>query len=172
MKEEMLKEDWLSQKVEIREADGKGKGIFAVSLIEAGEKIIIWGGEYVDKSKALKEEQSGKRVMQWDEDLYSIETDGEDLGYFINHSCDPNTWMVGAFTIVAKQDIAVGEEVTIDYVLWEARGDRYIFEWECKCGSSNCRKRLTGADWKIPELQERYKGYFSPLINKWIKNKK
>ena len=28
--------------------------------------------------------------MQWDENLFSVENRGEDKGYFINHSCEPN----------------------------------------------------------------------------------
>ena len=168
MQEEMLKEDWLSPKIEIKVAHEKGKGIFAVLPINSGEKILIWGGQYVDEKKAIQEKARGKKVMQWDDNLYSIENNGEDLGYFINHSCDPNTWMIGAYTIIAKRNIKVGEEITTDYVLWEARGDDFVSKWECKCGALNCRKKLTGKDWKLTELQKRYKDHFSPLINKWI----
>ncbi|MGE5426230.1 MAG: SET domain-containing protein [Bacillota bacterium] len=170
MQEEILEEDWLSPKVEIRTTEEKGRGIFAVSPIAAGEKIIIWGGEYVDEKKSEEEKAKGKKVMQWDENLYSVENNGESLGYFINHSCEPNTWMSGAFTIIARRDIAPGEEVTADYALWEARGDDFVSKWECKCGKPNCRKRITGKDWKSADLQERYKDHFSPLINKWIKS--
>lgn len=75
--------------------------------------------------------------------------------------------MEGAFTIVAKRDVEAGEELTIDYALWEA-DENYISSWECNCGSSRCRKRVTGNDWRLAELQERYKGHFTPLINKRI----
>ena len=42
----------------------------------------------------------------------------------------------------------------------------FVSSWECSCGSSFCRKRVTGKDWRILELQERYKGHFLPFINK------
>lgn len=88
--------------------------------------------------------------------------------YYINHSCDPNIWLQDAATLVARRDIPAGEEITADYILWEA-DENYIAKWDCQCGSSLCRKKITGKDWRLPELQERYKGHFSPLLNKRIK---
>lgn len=160
--------DWVSSKIEIRKTAGKGKGAFAVGEIKAGEPLIIFGGEYTDSEGAKGARLAGKLVMQWDDNLFSVEDRGDDLGYFINHSCDPNAWMKDVFTIVAKRNIKIGEEITADYALWEA-DENYISKWECKCDSPICRKKVTGKDWRLPELQERYKNHFSPLINKRIK---
>jgi hypothetical protein len=159
---------WLNPKIELRESPNRGKGMFAVESIKSGEKILIWGGMYVAKAEAEKAKSTGKFVMQWDEDLYSIEDGrGSDDTYFINHSCEPNTWMDDMFTIVAKRDISPGEEITVDYAVFEV-DPTYASKWECKCGSSHCRKKVTGKDWMIPELQEKYKGHFLPIINRWI----
>jgi len=35
-------------------------------------------------------------------------------------------------------------------------------------GAKVCRKKVTGVDWKVKEIQNRYKDHFSPLINKRI----
>jgi len=164
------KETWINPKIKIRETVNKGKSMFATEPIKTGEKVLIWGGEYINKDKVEKTKANGKLVMQWDDDLFSVEKRGKDPGYFINHSCDSNTWMSDTFTFITKRDIKAGEEVTADYALWEANED-YVSEWECKCGSPLCRKRVTGKDWRLPEIQTRYKGYFSPLINKRLKNK-
>ncbi|MBI5356696.1 hypothetical protein HZB78_03715 [Candidatus Collierbacteria bacterium] len=75
--------------------------------------------------------------------------------------------MKDAFTITAMRDIKIGEEITADYAIWEA-DENYISKWECNCGSAFCRQRVTGKDWRLPELQARYKNHFSPLINKRI----
>src|SRR5262245_17355356 len=32
-----------------------------------------------------------------------------------NHSCDPNLWWEGPYDLVARRDIAAGEELTNDY---------------------------------------------------------
>ena len=41
-------------------------------------------------------------------------------------------------------------------------------EFDCYCGAHNCRGRVTGNDWKNPELWERYHGYFSPYLARRI----
>lgn len=141
--------------------------MFAVQKINKNESVLVWGGEYVKSEQAQKAKNEEKLVMQWDDDLYSIEDRGDDQGYFLNHSCDPNVWMDGPYTIVARRNIEVGEEVTADYALWEADENK-VSKWECYCGATGCRKRVTGKDWHIPELQEKYRGHFSPLLNKQI----
>ena len=105
--------------------------------------------------------------MQIDDNLYRVEERGEDESYYMNHSCDPNVWMTDAATIVTRRSISSGEELTIDYALFEAVED-FTAEWERVCGSSNCRKRVTGRDWRRSDLQERYTGHFLPLIGRRI----
>jgi len=163
------KETWINPKIEVRKTKGNGKGMIALDPFVAGEILIIFGGEYTDAKGAEEARSKGKLVMRWDDDLFSVEERGEDLGYFINHSCEANAWMKDAFTVVAMRGIKVGEEITVDYALWEA-DEKYIAEWECACGSPLCRKKLTGKDWRLPELQKRYKNHFTPLINKRIEN--
>src|SRR5205823_12609126 len=101
-----------------------------------------------------------------DTDLWSIEVAGANPGYFINHSCDSNVWMDDAFTLSARWPVEAGEELTIDYAMLEA--DVGAWDFECQCGSPVCRGVVTGDDWRRPELQHRYRGHFSPLINKLI----
>jgi SET domain-containing protein len=141
--------------------------MFARSPIKAGETVVIWSGTFVDREAAEGARADGKLIMQLDDNLYSVEERGEDPTYFMNHSCDPNVWMANAVTLVARRGIPSGAELTIDYALFEAVED-FEAEWECQCGSAHCRKRFTGKDWRIPELQERYAGHFLPLIIKRI----
>ncbi len=165
------KEDYINSKIEIRNAENRGRGMFATKLISQGEVVIIWGGNYVNKDQAEKAKTEGKLVMQFDENLFSIEDRGESSAYFINHSCEPNVWMKDSFALEAMRDILPGEELTADYVIWEANEEK-ISKWECVCGSKNCRHIVTGKDWQIPELQEKYYGHFLTLIQKRINNLK
>ncbi len=167
MKEKEISGDWISPKITILETAQKGKGMFANEFIKTGERILFWDLKYINKDTAEKCKEAGMLVMQWDDDLFTAEDRGTDLGYFINHSCDSNTWMTGISTLTAKRDINIGEEITADYSLWET-DEGYISKWECKCESPLCRKRITGKDWKIHEVQERYKNHFLPLILKKI----
>jgi uncharacterized protein len=160
-------ESWINPKIDVRSSPLHATGMYAKSLIKAGETVVIWGGNYVSKSEADKAKKIRKVVMQLDDDLYSIEDRGDDLTYFMNHSCDPNVWMKDAVTLIARTDIQGGNELTADYALWEG-DENFISSWTCVCGSTLCRTKVTGKDWKIPELQKRYKNHFSPLINKRI----
>ncbi len=162
-------ESWINRKAEILGSGTEGKGLFAKEDIMPGEVIVVWQGTYTDKQHAEKHKQEDKLVMQWDENLFSIENRGDDNGYFINHSCDCNLWMEDAYTLISRKSIKAGEEITADYALWEA-DENYVSEWDCKCGSVSCRKRVTGKDWQLKEIQEKYKDHFSPLINKRIKS--
>ncbi len=158
---------WLSPKIKVIDSSIEGKGMFATCGIKEGEIIVIWGGCYTDRIGALQKRQEDKGVMQWDEDVFSYETTGDDDPYSINHRCDPNSWMSDAFTIIARRTIIAGEEITADYALWETN-ESFVSTWKCNCGSVGCRGEVRGKDWRNPELQKRYRGHFSPLINKRI----
>lgn len=163
----LVDEDWISPSAKTKQSNIGGKGLFAVKPIKKGEAVVIWGGTYVGFEEAKKAKRGGKLVMQWDENLFSVEGRGKSPGYFINHSCDPNLWTKDVYTLIAAREIKKGEELTADYALWEA-DENYISPWDCSCGAVKCRKKVTGRDWQLPKLQKKYKGHFSPLINKRI----
>jgi hypothetical protein len=70
-------------------------------------------------------------------------------------------------TLVARRDIEAGEELTVDYALFEG-DESWVADWKCQCASEWCRKEITGKDWRLLELQERYRNHFSPWINRRI----
>lgn len=78
----------------------------------------------------------------------------------INHSCDPNSGFSDTITIVAMKDISPGEEVTWDYACSQTDFEQF----KCKCKTEHCRGVIKPDDWKKPELQAKYKGYFSPYL--------
>lgn len=63
--------------------------------------------------------------------------------------------------------IEPGEEITFDYAMSDS--NNFLFgDWECLCGSHNCRGKITCDDWKNPELWQRYGQYFTPYLKKKI----
>jgi uncharacterized protein len=160
---------WLNPRIEIKVSPIAGAGMFAKERLQTGEIAVIFGGSYADTEGAQEAIGQGKGVMQWDDDLWSIEVEGDDPVYSINHSCDPNVWMQDAYTLIARTDIQPGAEITADYALWEADED-YVSQWECHCGGRGCRGSVTGKDWQSRTIQQAYQGHFSPLINKRIRN--
>ena len=48
------KESWISPKVEEKNAPAHGRGLFAKEPIEAGEIVVIWGGDFMSEDEARK----------------------------------------------------------------------------------------------------------------------
>ena len=172
--------DWIDPRIEIRSSPVHGKGMFAATPIKAGKVVNIWGGTLLltaDDIAGLKAQQWRDRGAVWStigEGLYLarfLDQDEQDPTDYINHSCDPNVWMRDEVTLEARRDIAVGEELTIDYAMLEGDED-WVPQWTCRCGSDRCRGRFTGKDWRRRDLQERYRDHFSPFINERIQRTK
>jgi len=83
----------------------------------------------------------------------------------VNHSCDPNCGMSGQIALVALRPLEPGEEICFDYAMSD--GTPYD-QFPCGCGAATCRGRVSGDDWQRPELWERYRGYFSPYLQRRI----
>jgi hypothetical protein len=83
----------------------------------------------------------------------------------LNHSCDPNLGWTDETTLVAIRDIAAGEELTLDYATVITKPD---FVMMCHCETYRCRQVIEGTDWKIPQLQKRYAGYWAPEVQRLI----
>ena len=145
---------------------GDARTTVAITPISAGETIAAFGGSCVTRAvlDSLPDERR-RRSTQIDEDLFMVATEHEEPGDQINHSCAPNCGTSGGVLIVALREIAAGEELTYDY----AMSDGCDFdEFDCSCGAANCRGRITGDDWMLPELQLAYRGHFSPYLAKRI----
>jgi uncharacterized protein len=61
------------------------------------------------------------------------------------------------------RDIAAGSELTIDYAMIDGDPDERM---KCSCGATACRQTITGSDWRLHDLQQRYRGYFSRYLEK------
>ena len=115
-------------------------------------------------SFALVREQVSPAEIQIEDGLYiAPRSAGEVEGSILhlNHSCNPNVGVRGQITFVAMRDIPAEAELTIDYAMID--GDP-AERMECSCGAPDCRKIVTGDDWRRPELQRRYAGYFSRYL--------
>ena len=61
------------------------------------------------------------------------------IGYFVNHSCEPMLFCDSDGHYVANRKIEPNEELTIDV---EKLMEKTIFCFDCHCGSKNCRKKV------------------------------
>lgn len=159
---------YISPKAGVRESPIHGRGLFAVGDFAAGEVVCVKGG-YVFGREALRSMPGWFRAaeIQVEEDLFIgpvEESEREGSMVFSNHSCDPNIGVRGQIVFVAMRAVAAGEELTHDW----ATTDDDDYELECNCGAAACRGRLTGQDWRTPDLQQKYKGFFSSYLERKI----
>ena len=158
--------NWLSPKAEARPAGAKGWGSFALEPIPAGETVAAFGGWIVTGAHLAElSDDRQSRSIQVDSDLYLLSGDTPEPGDMLNHSCEPNCGLVGQTLLVAMRDIAPGEEMCFDYAMCDASD---YDEFRCLCETPACREVVTGADWRDPDLQTRYDGWFSPYIARRI----
>jgi len=156
---------WFSQKTEKRTSPIAGRGLFACHTISAGEIVAVKGGAIMDFAEfALIRAQVSPAEVQIEDNLYIAPRTAAEVESNIlclNHSCRPNIGVRGQITFVAMHDIPAGSELTIDYAMID--GDP-AERMECSCGAPECRKMITGSDWRLPELRRRYAGYFSRYL--------
>jgi len=155
---------WRSPKVEVRDGALAGKGVFAVEPIAAGEVVAVKAGHIVGREEVWRlTAEIGDQSLQIDDDLYLSPRTAEEVDQTairINHSCDANVGFRGQVIYVAMRDIAVDEELCHDYAM--DRTDDYRLE--CRCGADACRGVVTGDDWRLPEVQARYAGFFLEYV--------
>ena len=154
-------ESRLSEKVEIRDKSLNGKGIFAKENIKKGEIVFIKGGHILTRNQIFSSGVINSYFPISDEYfLGATNKEEEKIKLYQNHSCNPNVGLHGEITFVAMRDINNDEELTVDYAFI----DNEEYKFECTCGSENCRRIVTGFDWKIKELQDKYYDYFAQYL--------
>ena len=156
----------ISPKVARGESPTHGAGVFAVAAIAKGEAIAVFTGPVTPAATT----DFNDYHLQIGEYLY-IGPSG-DLDDLVNHTCDPNAGFAPESAremplLIAKRDIASGEEITMDYgaVIDEADFDGF----PCSCGSSVCRGQVVSfrhlpeltqrmlEPWLMPYLREKYR---------------
>ena len=163
---------WVNPKLEARTSH-TGSGIFALQAIEKDEVMIVWTGRILSAEQTLTLMDTADKhyILQIADGFYQTPLQaGREPADWTNHSCAPNAGFGKASPIClsAMRAIGVGEEVTFDYGMCET--DERLWEpMECMCGAEQCRGFITANDWRLhPVLWERYKGYFSPHVQKCI----
>jgi hypothetical protein len=162
----LFMQNLLVSTVESRSIPPKGFGSFALELIPKGSHIATFGGPILTTATfSLEPPDVRSRSIQIERDSYLKGPPQREPGDTINHSCEPNCGMRNASQIVTIRDVLKGEELTYDYAMSDTAD---YDEFRCGCGTQTCRGTITGDDWKLPDIQARYQGYFSPYIARKI----
>ncbi len=157
---------WCNPKLERRTTPAAGDGLFAAQAVKKGELLVVWGGVIVTTEELFQlPDIARNRAIQVEYDHHLTSGMLDDDADCVNHSCNPNAGLQGQITLVAIRDIQPDEEICFDYAMSDAHPSFFL---ECRCGNPECRGKVTGDDWKLPRLQGRYRGYFSPYIQRMI----
>jgi SET domain-containing protein len=144
-------------KVSIKKAGVKGKGLFAKRDIKKGELIgVVKGHVYPDNKDSYKRfGQHHLHPISYTEAILN-----KSFTKYTNHSCDPSCGLKG-LKLVSIRDIKKGEEITIDYDTLE-----YDWKMKCNCKSADCRKVIRGYKYLSKGLKKKYKGFIAPYLLK------
>ncbi|MEP7336557.1 MAG: SET domain-containing protein [Acidobacteriota bacterium] len=161
---------WVSPKAGTGETGMYGLGVFAIKPLAKGERIAMLGGHILTLDELVTLDQEAQdTAFQISDDLACTYATADELyesgGDHFNHSCNPNAGFCGMIEIVAMRDIKAGEQIAFDYAMCLTAS---FGNMDCWCGEPNCRRQVTGDDWKLPELRARYRGYFQPYIEEKI----
>ena len=149
--------------VAVRRSPIEGLGLFALRPFQGGARIRkINVVREITPESALRED-CGERADHCDYPDGKVVL----LGFpdrHVNHSCDPNAYLSyqqhGCY-LVARRDIAAGEEITCDYNVNLTGGTG----WPCHCGARRCRGDTVGDFFLLPvEVQREYR----PLLAAWF----
>lgn len=157
---------YISPKAEKRQSRTHGRGLFAKEYIAKGEVVAVKGG-YIMTARdwAAIEGSIGPAEIYVSDGLVIAPRSKEEYEssmLHLNDSCEPNVGVEGQIVFVTMGDVEPGVELAVDYAMI----DNFDGEMACLCGTISCRKIITGHDWQRPELQSKYRGYFSSYLQK------
>ena len=140
---------------ELRSTPDKGAGVYAKRNFSKNSIVVV--GNPIKKA-----EKNTPWTTQVGVNSFILRGG---LSSKVNHSCSPNVGYRdndnGGMDYVAFRDILCGEEIVTDYAM-----GNYVIEHmpECLCGSSRCRKQITG--WKdLPgEMKKEYAGFHAQYL--------
>ena len=128
--------------------------------ISSGEVVAVKGGHIVTtQALAALADPLPNSEIQIADGLHLVALSPEEyepVMLFINHSCEPNVGFAGNVVLVAMTtSFRAGNLPPTTRCLTTTT------VLTCNCGAASCRGVIGGHDWRRPELQDRYRGYFS-----------
>jgi hypothetical protein len=161
------RKSWLDPGIVVSPSPIHGLGLFAARRVRIGEVVMRLGGVTLTDEEVRREMARGERydgiVLDENSNLQIRPVDWP--GIHGNHSCDPNLWLNGIVEMAARREINPAEELATDYATYTMTPD---WSMVCCCGSPLCRAIVTGNDWRLVELRQRYRGHFARPIERRI----
>ena len=140
-----------------------GLGLFAAALIEKNTDIVEYTGPRIPtkEAQALDRRRANKYLFEIDRRWTIDGSPRGNVARYVNHACDPNVGWLDERTLATMTDVAAGEELVTDYAMSIVEPEWFL---RCHCPSYRCRQMVEGTDWRIPQLQRRYAGWWAPHV--------
>jgi uncharacterized protein len=159
---------WVHPNVVVRDSGIEGSGLFSTEELASGVIVLRLSGQLVSSNELadlIEYANSDPAHPYVDtltvyEDAHLVLPAESDI-HFGNHCCDPTMWHVGPYEIATRRVVQVGEELTIDYGTQSGAAG---FSMTCQCGSALCRGSVSSNDWRLPQLQDRYRDHWVPAL--------
>ena len=120
-------------------------GVFTTAPIRKGARVVEYSGPRLTAEEANRLYDGASRTYLYGLDDGKTVIDGEGMGAYLNHSCDPNCEVdeiKKRVWILAIRNISAGEELLWDYNLYDDDDPA-----PCHCGSSKCRGTMYSREW-------------------------
>ncbi len=120
-------------------------GVFTTAPIRKGARVVEYSGPRLTAEEANQLYDGASRTYLYGLDDGKTVIDGEGMGAYLNHSCDPNCEVdeiKNRVWILAIRNIAAGEELLWDYNLYDDDDPA-----PCHCGSPKCRGTMYSREW-------------------------
>jgi uncharacterized protein len=148
------KVEWQNPYLYISRTSWTGRGLFAKVDFKKGDIIFTLQGVL---KKGKYPWYVGDRWIQIEKYQW-VAPFRSNPGYYINHSCNPNSGIKDSVKIVAMKNIRRGEEVTYDYSTSESENGWYLI---CHCKNKNCRRIIRSYEFLSAEVKLRYRDFIS-----------
>lgn len=147
-------------KYAIRESARHGRGVFATAPIAAGEAILAFRGPLRHRSQL---DPHDYHLQIGDEHYLGPSGLADD---YVNHSCDANAGFGAGLVLVARRDIAAGEEITWDYST--AINEEDFGGFPCRCGTPACRRVVRSFCHLPAPLQHALEPWLLPYLKRYL----
>jgi uncharacterized protein len=120
-------------------------GVFTTTPIRKGSRVVEYVGPHLTAEEANRLYDGAPRTYLYGIGDGKVIIDGEGIGAYLNHSCDPNCEVdeiKDRVWIKSIRDIEPGEELLWDYNLYDDDDPA-----PCHCGSPKCRGTMYSEEW-------------------------
>lgn len=155
----------MSEGFEVRTHDGFA-GVFAARSLVKGEEVFRLAGDVRRRPSKYSIQIGVDRHVEPRNGGNGAPASMQESWRFLNHSCDPNLEVAfDTMRLVARRDVAVGEELSFNYLTteWDM-----ATPFECHCRAEGCFRYIGGFKRLTLNQRKRLINHVAPHIKSCV----